>query len=92
MGDFIKTHRSGHFVDQAVENIKSGKTYRGTGDNWDMRILKSHMGKGNQNDDLHLFASNLIENRINFAKISNENPKCDITLLPRSKFSLDTTE
>ena len=30
----------GHFSDQIVSKLKSGRTFRGTGDNYDLRILK----------------------------------------------------
>ena len=81
-----------HFLDGTVAKIKEGGTFRGTGDNWDMRILKSHMRKDNNNEDLHLFASNLIENRINFSHLDNVEPICDIAHLNRAKFSLDREE
>lgn len=79
-------------MDKAVVKIKDGKTFRGTGDNLDIKILAGGMSKINQNKDLHLFASNLIENRITFNHLPNKEPICDISKLPRSKFSLDVTE
>ena len=57
-----------------------------------MRILKGHMRSDKQNEDLHLFATNLIKNRTSFKHLPNEDPKCDIQLMPRSKFSLDVIE
>ena len=82
----------GHFLDKAVDTLKNGGTFRGTGDNWDLRILKGQMRKDINNEDLHMFATNLIENRIQFRNLPNEDPKADIKLLPRSKFSLDIGE
>jgi hypothetical protein len=82
----------GHFSDQVVEKIKKGKVFRGTGDNWDMRISKGSMRMNIQNEDLHLFATNLIENRLTFSHLPNEKPKGNIKDLPRSTFSLSMNE
>ena len=68
----------GHFSDVEVQKVKKGSVFRGTGDNWDLKILK--------NDDLHLFASNLIENRINFNHLPNDSPKGSIKDFPRHNF------
>lgn len=82
----------GHFSDKVVNKVKKGKVFRGTGDNWDLRILKGSMRKNVQNEDLHLFASNLIENRLAFNHLSNDKPKRNIDDLPRSTFSLNINE
>ena len=79
-------------MELAVEKIKDGATLRGTGDNWDMRVLKHHMRRDISNDDLHLFASNLIENRINFSNLDNEIPKQDIQSVSRTIFSPSENE
>ena len=50
------------------------------------------MRKDIQNQDLHLFASNLIENRVNFSHLPNDHPKGDILSFPRHKFSLNVSE
>ena len=76
----------GHFAYKVIERVKSGGVFRGTGDNWDLKVLKEHMRKDIQNDDLHLFASNLIENRLNFYNLPNDHPKGDINNFPRHKF------
>jgi len=75
-----------------VNKVKEGDSFRGTGDNWDLKILKGHMRKDVQNDDLHLFASNLIGNRLSFTYLPNDNPKGDIKLFPRQNFVLNNNE
>lgn len=82
----------GHFMNKAVEAVKSGKTLRGTGDNWDLQISAGHIRMLKGNTDLHMFASNLIENRIDFSHLPNDVPKCPIEDLPRSVFSLNVNE
>ena len=82
----------GHFADIVIERVKSGSVFRVTGDNWDLKVLKGHTRKDIQNDDLHLFASNLIENRVNFSHLPNDRPKGDIVHLPRHKFSLTVSD
>ena len=61
-------------MDKTVEELKKGKTIRGTGDNWDMKIKPSSMRALTQNIDLHLFASNLIVNRLDFTHLPNDQP------------------
>ena len=82
----------GHFSDSVVERIKRGSVFRGTGDNWDLRVLAGHMRKDIQNMDLHLFSSSLIENRVNFNHLLNDTPKGNIANFPRRNFSLSVTE
>jgi len=82
----------GHFSDKVVQRIKAGSVFRGTGDNWDLKVLKGHMRKDIQNEDLHLFASNLIENRVKFSHLPNVNPKGNILTFPRHNFSLTVNE
>ena len=50
------------------------------------------MRKDVQNEDLHLFASNLIENCVNFQHLPNDSPLGDIKTCPRSKFHLNVHE
>lgn len=86
-GDTLLKLLGGHFSDVVVRKIKDGKVFRGTGDNWDLKILRSHMRLELKNEDLHLFASNLIQNRISFNHLPNDKPKGDIKKLPRRVFS-----
>ena len=64
----------GHFSDNVVQKVKTGSVFHGTADDWDLKILKGHERKDIQNEDLHLFASNLIENRLNFCHLPNDHP------------------
>ena len=82
----------GHFSDVVVKKVKDEKVFRGTGDNWDFKILKGHIRKEIQNEDLHLFASDLIENRVSFNHLPNDKPKGDIKQFPRKNFSLNVNE
>jgi len=50
------------------------------------------MRKEIQNEDLHLFASNLTENRLNFSHLPNKHPKGNIEDFPRNNFSLNVNE
>ena len=85
--DILLKLLGGHFADKVVQKVKGGSVFRGTGDNWDLKVLKGHMRKDVQNEDLHLFASNLIENRVNFSHLPNVHPKEDIV-----NFSLNVDE
>ena len=82
----------GHFSDQAVSAVKEGKTLRGSGDNWDMRVLRGHMTKEIQNEDLHLFASNIYVNRLNFTHLPNEVPLRDLETCNRAVFTTSVPE
>ena len=90
--DILLKLLGGHFADKVVQKVKGGSVFRGTGDNWDLKVLKGHMRKDVQNEDLHLFASNLIENRVNFSHLPNVHPKEDIVNFPRQHFSLNVDE
>ena len=46
-----------HFLDRAVVKIGNGSTFCGTGDNWDIRILKEQLRKDVRDEDLHLFCN-----------------------------------
>ena len=82
----------GHFADILAKSVKSGKTLRGTGDNWDITVLLSHMRKGLSNKSMHLFASNILVNRISFSHLPNTSPKCDIEEIEREFFSPNVPE
>lgn len=50
------------------------------------------MRENNQSIKLNSFASNLIQNRVNFNHLSNENPIGNIKTMDRQKFSLNINE
>ena len=72
-------------MDKAVENLKRGAIFRGTGDNWDMKIKKDYMKKNVQNEDLHMFSSNLIGSRIDFKYLPNDKTKRKVSELKFEK-------
>ena len=69
----------GYFADILEKSVKSGQSLRSTGDNWDISVMSSHMRKGVSNKSMHLFASNIILNRLSFSHLNNASPKCPIT-------------
>ena len=82
----------GHFTVIAVRAVKKSEILRETCDNWDMRIQLGHLRKTLKNDDLHLFASNLYVNRVNFNHLSNENSIRDLGTCSRRIFQLNIQE
>ena len=82
----------GHFLDKAVTGLRDGKTFRGTGDNWDLRVISGQLRSDRANIDMHLFASNLIENRVSFDHLPNDKPKANIETLPLSTYYLNIKE
>ena len=82
----------GHFKDKVVEGLRNGKRYRGSGDNWDIYIRTGQFRRDRGNTDLHLFASNFIENRLSFQHLPNITPKHDIQTLPLSTYSVNGKE
>ena len=79
-------------MDKAIEAVKAKKVLRGTGDNWDMMVRTHHMRSTVQNEDLHLFASNLYVNRVSFSTMENISPLNDILTCPRALFTLNRDE
>ncbi|XP_057312277.1 uncharacterized protein LOC130653781 [Hydractinia symbiolongicarpus] len=75
----------GNFMSSAVQIVKSGFTLRGTTDNWDLKVLVN-LRKSINNEDLHLLASNLIENRITFNHLPNDHPKENLRTISRCRF------
>ena len=86
---FLLDLLGGHFAEKIIDAVKNGKKCRGSGDNWDTIIRRAHMTKDIQNEDLHLFASNIIVNRINFDHLQNESPKRDLKTAPNEIFTLN---
>ena len=66
------TMLGGHFSDLVVSKIKEGKAFRGTVNNWDLKILQGSLRKDINNEDLQILASNRTENRLDFTHLSNE--------------------
>ena len=78
----------GHFLTKAVKEVKAGNTLRCVGDNWNLRVLNSHMRKGIDNKTLNLFATSIIVNRTNFSMLDNSRPKRDIHNCKKDVFAL----
>ena len=82
----------GHFADMLATSVKSGQSLRGTGDNCDISVMLSHIRKGILNKSMHIFASNIIVNRLSFSHLGNTSPKCPITNIDRKCFYLNSNE
>ena len=61
-------------------------------DNWDLKILKEHIRKEVQNEDLHMFASTLTENRVNFNHLPNDNSRGNVKDFRPHTFSFNISE
>ena len=88
----ILDHIAPHSKDKIMNEVKQGKTFQGTGDNWDYKIQVHDMRKSDQNKDLQYFASNLIVERVPCKGLSKTAPQCDILTVPNSMFLLDNKE
>ena len=82
----------GHFADILAKSVKSGRSLRGTGDNWDISVMSSHIRKGISNKSMQPFASNIIVNRLSFSHLDNTSPKCSITHIDRECFFPNSNE
>ena len=82
----------GNFVDILAKSVKSGQSLRGTCDNWDISVMSSHIRKGISNKSMHLFASNIIVNRLCFSHLDNTSTKCPITNIDRECFFPNSNE
>ena len=82
----------GHFADTLAKSVKSGQSLRSTGDNWDISVMSSYICKGISNKSMHLFASNIIVNRLSFSHLDNTFPKCSITHIDRECFFPNSNE
>ena len=82
----------GHFMDYAAVAVRCGKSLRGTGDNWDMQINPNNVRRGIKKKDLHLFASTIYVNRVNFDNLSRVGPKRDLETCSRNVFTLNVLE
>jgi hypothetical protein len=78
-------------MEKAIKVIKKGGSLRGTSDNWDLRILVE-LRKLVHNKDLHLMASNLIEDRVNFKELPNDIPLGNMRTLDKDIFSIRPKE
>jgi hypothetical protein len=81
-----------HFADTLIDEIKAGKKLQGIGDNWDLRINVHEMQLGNQNIDLHYFASCMMVERVPCKDLSAIAPRKDVLSLPNSSFLLNNSE
>ena len=74
-----------HFLKSIVTGLKLGQKFHATGDNLDLKIISGQLRKDKQSTDLHLFASNFYQHRIDFSDLDDEKPKCKV-----DEISLDT--
>ena len=88
----ILDDKCGHFDDILAKSVKSGQSLPGTGDNWDISVMPSHIPKGISNKSIHLFASNIIVNRLSLSNLDNTSPKCSITHIDRECFFPNSNE
>lgn len=81
-----------HFADKAIDHVKNGAKFQGTGDNWDQQIRVHEMRKDHQNVDCHYFASNLVVERVPCDHLDNTTSKGNIRQAANIEFLLSQEE
>ncbi|KAH3771970.1 hypothetical protein DPMN_173301 [Dreissena polymorpha] len=82
---------SGHFNNELIDAIASGKKFRIVGDNINFHVGLTHERKsrGNAAHMEHWFGSMAIIQNLSFSHLSHHTPRCDLRALPVSVFLLE---
>ncbi|KAH3893353.1 hypothetical protein DPMN_017500 [Dreissena polymorpha] len=82
---------SGHFNNELIDAIASGKKFRIVGDNINFHVGLTHERKSRENAAHmeHWFGSMAIIQNLSFSHLSHHTPRCDLRALPVSVFLLE---